>query len=359
MATRDPAKTRAILFGFAAATIAIGCASSVLKHKDSSTIENNREFDQAVSIVDMPTGGIAATGHGPYVLFPSPNGPYSAPQKPKAKDGRKTKSGKGSMASSPDPVAPQGRQPELEDAEGFVGRRPIVDPYRVGEKVTLELSYFGVAAGDLEMELKGFSVVNGRKAYRFGARATSRSVFSMIYAVDDWAETFVDYETFVPSTYSLHVKESKQLREQRMYFDWTKKMAYFWDKRVTKEDGVEEKKLEWATELYSQTIFSGPFYLRSFQLVPGKKLAFRVANEGKNYVFTGEVLRRETITVPAGEFKTVVVRPKIQLDGNFQPMGEILFWLTDDDRKFFVRIESKIKIGTIVGVAREIQRGTP
>ena len=71
-------------------------------------------------------------------------------------------------------------------------------------------------------------------------------------------------------------------------------------------------------------------------------------------VVKGHVLRRETITTDIGELKTVVVKPEVQIDGIFKPMGEVLFWLTDDDRKFVVRIESKIKIGTIVGSLKEI-----
>ena len=353
----------------------LGCSSRILSHKDSDAIQSNKEFDRAVQIVDLPSNEAWVPGEfvsmnpraGAYRPVDPPPGVPPAPTPPKGPPRGKKGHGKIARAApapvpgatAPPEARPTHRPPDIEDDEGFLGRRPVVDPFRVGEKTTLQLSYFGVVAGDLEMGVGTFASVNGRKAYRFTAKANSRSLFSMIYAVDDWAETFVDHETLVPSTYALHVKESKQLREQRMYFDWRAMQAHFWDKRVAKDSGVEEKKLDWEALAFSQTIFSGPFYLRTFALSPGKKLAFRVANEGKNYVFTGEVLRRETIATPAGTFQTVVVRPQIQLGGVFQPVGEILFWLTDDDRKFFVRIESKIKIGTIVGVAKSIERGAP
>jgi hypothetical protein len=370
-----------------------GCASRVMSHKDEAVLRDQVEFDQAVKIVDLPAdaGAPGPGGHAssqfakqstptnaqetaaPPAIEPGDGAARAASGQPKR--AKKCRRGKRLVACPSTAIAAAGtdagnlgakgraqalpgkREPELEDAEGFVGRRPAVDPFRVGEKVVLELSYFGVTAGDLTLEVGNFAEVNGRKAYRFAARAVSRSIFAMVYAVDDWAETFVDYATMAPSTYALHVRESKQLREQRMYFDWPRLKAHFWDKRIPKDSNIEEKKLDWDAQAFAQTLFSGPFYLRAFQLKPGKQLAFRVANEGNNYVFTGEVLRREAISTPAGDFNTVVVRPQIQLAGVFQPMGEILFWLTDDDRKFFVRIESKIKIGTIVGVATSIEKG--
>jgi hypothetical protein len=160
-----------------------------------------------------------------------------------------------------------------------------------------------------------------------------------------------------PSTYELHVKETKQLRETRAVFDWNKGLATWWDKKINSEQKVEENKKEWEIPQFSQNVFSIFYYLRTFRLKPGKFLSFRVAHENENLTVTAEVLRKEHIDTPAGEFDTVVVKPKIELNGVFKPVGDIFIWLTDDDRKLIVRIESKIKIGTIVGVAKKVETG--
>src|SRR5690606_8009844 len=117
----------------------------------------------------------------------------------------------------------------------------------------------------------------------------------------------------------------------------------FWDKKINAEKRVEERNSEWDILEYSQNVFSAPFYIRSFQLVPGKKINFRVAHEKENLIVKAEVLRRERIATPAGEFNTVVVKPQIELNGFFKPVGDIFLWFTDDDRKLLVRMESKIK----------------
>ncbi len=249
------------------------------------------------------------------------------------------------------------RQPDLEDSLGFEGRRPLKDPYRAGEKVVFDISYFNVSAGTLSMEVKSPVTVNGQKAYHFELSGQTNKFFSKIYTVDDRVTTYVDYETLVPLSLQISIKESNQLAETRTFYDWKNMRANYWQKRITKEKGEQSKKLEWDLLPYSQNVMTAPFYLRAFQLEPGKKLAFRVADEGKNIIFTGEVLRREKIKTVIGELNTVVVRPQVTADGVFKPIGEILVWLTDDDRKFLVRLESKIKIGTIVAKLRSLEKG--
>lgn len=248
-------------------------------------------------------------------------------------------------------------EPSAEDSEGFVARRPVVDPFRVGESTILNLSYFNIVAGQLSVNVKPFVEVSGEKAYHFEATAVSNSFFSRIYAVDDRASTYVSYENMTPFNLEITLKESKQLAETRTLFDWEKNKGHYWKKRITKEHGEEENKVDWDVKGFSQNVVSAAYYLRTFTMKVGKKLAIRVADEGKNIVFTGEIIRREQIETDIGKFWTWVIRPKIEVDGVFTPVGEILIWLTDDDRKFMVRAESKIKIGSLIAKVKQIIPG--
>lgn len=237
------------------------------------------------------------------------------------------------------------------------GRRPEEDPFRVGEKVTLDVKYFNIKAGTMTLETLPFADVNGHKSYHFKVSLKSSKFFDWFYKVNDWAETYVDYNELTPYTYRILVKESKQFRDIRSFFDFKKDVAHYWETRITTTNGTEEKKINWNIKNFSQNVVSAAFYLRTFDFEPGKELAFKVADDGKNYVFTGKVLRREVLETPMGDLNTVVIKPKITVDGMFKPVGDILFWLTDDDRKFIVRIESQIRIGTIVAKLKSIDKG--
>lgn len=251
------------------------------------------------------------------------------------------------------------RLPEVEDKEGFNGRRPIVDPFRPGEKVTLMMTYFGVSAGDATLEVKPFAEVNGRRAYHFFSKMVSSSVFSMFYKVDDYCESYMDYNELVPLNFTLSAKETKQVREVRMFFDWKTKKANYWEQRVTAEDGKQEKKKDWDLVAFSQNIYTALQYLRVFQLQDNKTYVYHVSDDGTTWDVRAQVLRREILKTDLGNFKTVVVKPEVATKGILKPMGEVYFWYTDDDRKFPIKFESKIKIGKIVGYLKALDKGTP
>lgn len=330
-------------------TIAIilftGCAGKILQFEKAEEVLKQDEYEEKVQIkqVEPP----------PEPKIEEVTEPDPAKPSKKSKAVAKAKSVKEKKA-----VKPEGpRQPTIEDSEGFNGRRPIVDPYRAGEKVTFSLSYFNIVAGDLDMEVKPMVEVNGEKAYHFEVTAKSNSFFNRIYAVEDKAVTYMSYDDMRSLSLQITLKESKQLAETRTFFDWKTSKANYWKKSVTKENGERSKKLEWQLIPYAQNVISVVYYLRAFQLTVGKKIRIPVADEGKNIVFTGEVLRKEKVKTDLGTFDTVVVKPEITVDGAFKPVGDILLWLTDDDRKFLVRLESKIKIGTVVAKLKSMDKG--
>jgi hypothetical protein len=346
--------------------ISLGCAS-YLKFQNKDRLETDDEYTQSVDVKDMTPPPEPTIKDMPQTQTPNPN-PAVTPQ-PVAENPKsavsatlknpsvKTPPKKDKKGVKAGVIEPLKHEPTIEDAESFDGRRPKVDPFRQGEKVTLALSYFGATAGYMNLEVKPFKEVNGRKSYHFYLSAKSSKAFSLFYMVDDWAETFVDYENMVPNAFSIDAKETGQLRNLKVFFDQKTRVAQLWEKKYTKKKGHKEKKMKWKMLPFSQNVLSAAFYMRNFNLVPGKKVAFRVSDEGKNIVFKGQVLRKEKLKTPIGEIDTIVMKPEFEIDGVFSPTGDILFWLTDDDRKFIVRIESKIKIGTIIGQLESIEKG--
>ncbi len=249
------------------------------------------------------------------------------------------------------------REPDLEDLEGFSGRRPLIDPFRVGEEVVHNVHYFKVSAGELFLKVDPFVEVNGKKAYTFTTEIKSSSMFSTFYSAQDKSVTYVDYFDLVPHVFTLSVQETGQLKDAKGLIDIQKNMATYWEKKFTKKNGQEEKKLEWEVLPFSQNVYSAAYYMRLFKWEVGKEYAFRVADQGENLVFRGKALRKEKLETDIGEFNTIVVKPEITVKGVFRPIGDIFFWLSDDDRKFILRIESNIKIGTIVSEVIRLNKG--
>ena len=323
--------SRIVLF-LTAAVFICGCSSKkVLKEEEGAFEDIRQEYEKVVHVKEVED------------------------PKPKAKPQTKAKP-KSKAQPEPKPVAKAApkpkmkkRQPSLEDSEGFDGRRPIADPFRIGEFVTLNVKYFNMNAGEATFKVEPFKEVNGKKSYHFSATVKSNKRFAIFYKVENRADTFMDFEELIPYTLSLDNNESSRLVESKTFFDWKKGQATLWEKKVREDKAPKKKFLEWEIDPYTQNIISALFYLRNFTLKPGKKFSFRVSDDGKNYIFNGTALRREVLDTDLGKIKTIVIRPEFQLDGSFKPSGENLIWLTDDDRKLMVRLESKVKIGTLIG----------
>ena len=337
-----------------------GCASKVMQFKGDSNIDVVSEFDELVKIEKTgkkkeAKNDIHREAEVQVKLPPrkieNMEIKKRQPVKPKVFERISRKMKKAKLIEEKDI-----RLPKIEPSDGFDGRRPLIDPYREGEKVELDVSYFKVSAGTLTLETHPMVEVNGKKAYHFSMRLKSSRVFSMFYSVDDFAETHLDYEELTPLSYQLHVKESKQLKEVRTFFDWKALKAHHWEKKITKEHGEEKSKKVWEIPAFSQNSLSAVFYLRNFQLIPGKKIRFHIANEGENLILTAKVIKKETLSTEVGDLKTVMVKLEFKVDGVFKTVGDVFFWFTDDKRRLLVQIESEIKVGKIVGRLRSLKR---
>ena len=351
----------------------LACSSKLLKYEKSEQLKENKEFDQQVKIIETDSSAESPhseSGHGtatgsaalpPDVTAKTKPSIQSKEMKSQAAKGKKAKTKKANSSVhslSPSAPAESGkRQPELEGEIGFSGRRPTNDPFRVGEVVIHNVNYLKMTAGTLRFETRPFAEVNGRKNYQFRTTIQTSSVFNSFYSANDYVDVLMDFEKMIPSVFTMHVKESTQLKEAQMFFDQDKNTATYWEKKVTDRDGEENKKQHWEIEPYAQNIFSAAFYMRIFKWEVGKEIAFRVADDNQNMIFRGKALRKERLVTAAGEFDAIVIRPEFELQGKFKPTGDNYIWLSDDDRKFILRIESKIKIGSLVSEVVEIHPG--
>lgn len=334
------------------------CSAKYLKYEKSEGLTKIDEFDKKVQIVipeeEKPTTN-GTTGVSPTAGSTAVATQPTPVPTPEPKKGKKRKI-KPPVAPAPVGVDKKGRrQPELESDIGFNGRRPIKDPFRVGEKIVHQVHYYSISAGKMWLEVKPFATVNGRKTYNFAMNIRTSDWYSGIYSVDDKATILMDYETMVPTVFTLHVKETGQLKEARMLIE--PGQATFWEKKVTEKHGEEERRLSWEIPEYTQNLFSGVYYMRAFHWDVGVENAFRVADDNENLIFRGKAIRKEKIKTAAGEFNAIVIQPQVELKGKYKPVGDIFVWLSDDDRKFILKIESKIKIGTLVSEIVELNRG--
>ena len=222
-------------------------------------------------------------------------------------------------------------------------------PFRKGQKTTIEVSYLNMTAGYLTMETKDIVKVNGQPSFHFSGKVWSRKLFSFVYSVQNNADTYVDINDLKPYSLVFSAKETKKVKDSKTFFDWKNKKATYWSYKVKKGRKPSEKNLTWDLVKGSQNFVSALFYIRTFDFKNLKKFSFPLADEGKNIVLKAKVLGLETLDTEIGEIKAWAIKPSFEIKGSLAPTGKVKIWVRDHPAREIVRIEAKLKFGSIVG----------
>jgi hypothetical protein len=237
-------------------------------------------------------------------------------------------------------------------------RRPAKDPLWPGEVAVYEVTYFGVSAGNFTIRVLPFKEINGRKVYHVSAEARTSKIFSLFYEIDDHLESFIDYEGLFSHRFHLVLKETKQKRDALELYDSEKKETFYWNRWDHVERGYVETKETTPMERFPQDSFSSLFYLRTLDLSDGKVYTWPVVSEGKGSEIVATVVRRERMDMPkVGPVPAVVVAPQTKFRGVLKQEQDSFIWMTDDDRHHVLRLEAKVKVGTIVATLKSLEPG--
>jgi|GEM_PF-2688113 len=247
-------------------------------------------------------------------------------------------------------------RPSKEGDAKQVNKQAVSLPFKVGENVVLSASFFGVEAGKITIGVDTFKVIEGKKVYNFYAIGKTSSIFSMFYKIGNKIESLWDPKIKKPVSLAFDAKESKQKYKSRVYFDWVKKKADFLEEGWSKKKGKYREKKTWDLVKSGQDIVSAIFYTRTLPLKVGETYPVTVFEDAKMIDALVTVDRKEVLKTRAGKFNTIVIKPTFSTKGKFKKNGDISVWLTDDEYRQVVRIESKIKVGTVVAKLYSLKR---
>jgi len=217
-------------------------------------------------------------------------------------------------------------------------------PFGAGERMDYDVRYLGGKKGVGSMEVKEITDVRGRPTWHTVFKVEGQVIF--LINVNIKLESWFDVATL----------NSLRFHQDQRYTG-TKKIQtieIFPERGMYKEDKLEER------VTVQDPLDDGSFlyFVRSIPLEVGKEYSFqRYYKPDKNPVKI-KVVRRETVKTPAGEFKTLVLRPEIKSGGLFAE-GKAEVWITDDAVRMVVKLESDLPVGTISLWLTKYKLGTP
>jgi hypothetical protein len=224
------------------------------------------------------------------------------------------------------------------NARSGVQLRTIVnDAFDVGERLSFDVNYGFITAGEAVLEVPALDSVAGRKCFRIEFRVNSLPSFSWIFRVEDRYVTYIDAATIAPWKFEQHVREGSYRRDFIAEFDQRRNVA-------KTSEGT------YPVPPYVHDILSAFYYARTIDYSPlkaGDQILLSNFSKDKTYDLVVRVLGRQQLEVAAGTFNTVVIEPLVREGGLIKSEGRIVVWLTDDERKIPIRVNTKVVIGSI------------
>jgi hypothetical protein len=186
--------------------------------------------------------------------------------------------------------------------------------------------------------------------FRITSIAQSSSGFARIYKVRDEIQSFVDRVMFTTIGYEKHLNERGKRKDDVTTVDRAHGIAT--RRRPGKNDQVQH---------VVEPVFdplSLIYQFRRLDLRPGLHVHFTVVGDGKTYTVDADVTAGETLSTPAGKFRTLAVEPQMSAGGLFADEdSRLTIWYSDDARHLPVRIRSDVKIGSITATLKGIRAG--
>lgn len=232
--------------------------------------------------------------------------------------------------------APAGAETE-ELTEGVVAPRAMETIFAGSEELHFTISWTGgIKIGDLDLSLKQ----TGPDEFEIHARVWDYGLFKFFYPVNDTFVTMVRGALKLPYRYDVLQKEGggSVTRRLSVYDQENLRVVY-------RKNDFPPAEIEVAGQVYNE--FSSFYITRSMALEPGKSFLVPTFADKKRNEVKVDVRGREDIDSPFGRVRTVMVMPVMKFKGLYDKEGDTVIWLTDDNCRVPVKIESKIMIGSL------------
>lgn len=226
------------------------------------------------------------------------------------------------------------RAQEIPAQPGPQLRELAIQAMPVGEYLEYSVHFGKISAGRGALSLTTTDSLNGRAIYLLTSRLWTNEFFSGFYRVDDLMKSWLDCRGLFPWRYERTLREGKFKAFRKAVFDPLNQRAF-------------EGKDTLTVPAYSQDLLSIIYYVRTLDLEVGKIIDLNSYVDKKVYPLRLTVEKKESVKVPAGKFECFLLVPGKQPGSNVEPKGQMWIWLTTDQRRLPVRIQSRAELGSV------------
>ncbi|MDO8281928.1 MAG: DUF3108 domain-containing protein [Thermodesulfovibrionia bacterium] len=218
----------------------------------------------------------------------------------------------------------------------FLYSSPSEAGQRLPENFVYHIFWSGIRAGKATMDFE-----NTAEGIRITSHETSTSFVSLFYKVDDTTQTTL-YSDGFPKSYTISISEGRHRREKATSFEMP---AEDGKQKVVYRNILDKETVEFELEGKAYDALSALYELRKRPLKVGTLEYLDIFEDKKTWKTEVQVIKKERIRTPAGEFDTILIKPMFKSEGLFLKKGDVYIWLSDDGKKIPVMIEIQTKAG--------------
>lgn len=217
--------------------------------------------------------------------------------------------------------------------------------------VIYKLKDLWITAGTVEFEVDKRKM-GGKEVWEISAKGRTKPAFDLFYKVRDHYITVVDPNTMLPVVFARDVNEGG--------FTIFNKYEFQHDSlRVISE--TEDTKNPLAQDYYSipknaQDLVSCLYYARTLNIDmndTNKIYPIPLFLDNQNYQVGVKYIGREKVITDIGEFNCMVAQPLLLQGRVFEETEQMRIYVTDDERRIPVMIESPLRVGKVMALLTE------
>lgn len=227
---------------------------------------------------------------------------------------------------------------------------PAARPFGIGERLTYhgELSKIirGIDLGDMSFVIAPNSTSSG---FVIKSEAKSRGSLLAIlrFSFLQKYESFVESETFRADRTVKYDEQKDRVRESDTVFDYSNQTVTFTERNPKNPTGAP-RKIASGIKGDTHDIITGIYALRTMPLSVGSTFEVPVSDSGLVYSIPVRVTAKEIQKTALGKLLCFRVEPEVFGHDRFiEEKGQMVIWITDDERRIPVRSEIKTGFGRI------------
>ncbi len=208
----------------------------------------------------------------------------------------------------------------------------------VGEIFSYKVKWGGIPVASSELIVLETTEVQNQLTYHVINRVWTEGVVAVFFKVESTVESFIDVNNLFSWRYIKNIREGRYRDNLVVDFDQINHIAKRQDTTFVIPENVQDP-------------LSILWYFRKLDIKEGNIMGFSYCDGKKNEIIQIQVLKKEKVSTPAGEFLTDIIEFSVgKNDRNYlKKEVRLKVWFSDDKMRMPVLIEAKAPVGIITG----------